>query len=444
MRLRNRFDGTSSRRRGSLRKVRASLEIFEPRQLLSNNLGFVQGFALTSLGAPVVGATVQLLTTSNKPLTPPATTTTNSSGYYGFNGVTPGTYNVMEVASGYTTSVNGSDIQTTVNPASAINSGTEIQVTVKDPTTQNLGLQWTGGITGDSVNETLIASSYNQAGFSGVSQEGQLQVQFVSPPGNPNLGNVGAAPNTFFSFCSDLLHVVHPGVPYTVQPSLTPNTTTLYMLPDYPYSVNLGEIGYLYKTFGTTAQTSVNASALQLALWALEYNQMPSSGAMTLGNPNTPFIVTTTGSSPTPAAIVSAADTFLSEAYTAETSGNSQNAYFLNLNTAAEETSGANSGQGMFCTDLLNFTNSPTPTSAFDLAFTKTDGTTTYTPGGSTTYTIVEQEAGQGAGSGSRKRDRSAIGNMGKQKNSPDLAIADLSRFHRPAGKSKGSFEFGQ
>jgi len=401
----------------------------------------VQGFAFTNSNTPVSGATVELLTTSN---TLVASTTTNSSGYYGFNNVAPGTYNVMEVASGYTTSVKGSDIQTTVNPASAINSGTEIQVTVKDPTTQNLGLQWTGGITGDSVNETLIASSYNQAGFSGVSQEGQLQVQFVSPPGNPNLGNVGAAPNTFFSFCSDLLHVVHPGVPYTVQPSLTPNTTTLYMLPDYPYSVNLGEIGYLYKTFGTTAQTSVNASALQLALWALEYNQMPSSGAMTLGNPNTPFIVTTTGSSPTPAAIVSAADTFLSEAYTAETSGNSQNAYFLNLNTAAEETSGANSGQGMFCTDLLNFTNSPTPTSAFDLAFTKTDGTTTYTPGGSTTYTIVEQEAGQGAGSGSRKRDRSAIGNMGKQKNSPDLAIADLSRFHRPAGKSKGSFEFGQ
>ncbi len=357
MSLRNRFDGTASRRRGSLRKVRASLEMFEPRQLLSTG-GFVQGFALTnsSTPTPVSGATVELLTTSNEFV---ASTTTNSSGYYGFNKVAPGTYNVMEVALGYTTSVNGSDIQTTINPASAIDGNTEIQVTVEDLATQNLGLQWTGGLTGGSVDETLIASSYNQAGaFSGVSQAGQLQLQFVSPPGNPNLGNVGAAPNEFSSFCSDLLNGVYAHAPFTVQPSLTPNTTTLYNNTiGYDYSVNLGEIGYLYNAYGTTAQTSVNASALQLAFWALEYNQMPTTGPMTLQSPNSPFQVNRSATDP----IVTAANSYLSEAYTAETNGNSQDAYFLNLNTTAEQEPDANLGQGMFSTDLLNFTNTATP-----------------------------------------------------------------------------------
>jgi len=331
--------------------------MFEPRQLLSTG-GFVQGFALTnsSTPTPVSGATVELLTTSNEFV---ASTTTNSSGYYGFNNVAPGTYNVMEVALGYTTSVNGSDIQTTINPASAINGNTEIQVTVEDLTTQNLGLQWTGGLTGGSVDETLIASSYNQAGtFSGVSQEGQLQLQFVSPPGNPNPGNVGAAPNEFSSFCSDLLHGVYANAPFTVQPSLTPNTTTLYNNTiGYDYSVNLGEIGYLYNTYGTTAQASVNASALQLAFWALEYNQMPTSGPMTLQSPNSPFQVNMSATDP----IVTAANSYLSEAYAAERNGNSQDAYFLNLNTTAEQEPDANLGQGMFSTDLLNFTNTAIP-----------------------------------------------------------------------------------
>src|SRR5208337_2797073 len=150
MRLCNRFDGTASRRSGNLRKGRPSLEIFEPRQLLST--GFVQGFALNNSNNPVSGATVNLLTTSN---TLVAQTTTNSSGYYGFNNVAPGTYNVMEVDSAYTPSVSASDIQTTINPATAINGNTEIQVTVENPTTQNLGLQWTRGFTSVAVNTKL-------------------------------------------------------------------------------------------------------------------------------------------------------------------------------------------------------------------------------------------------------------------------------------------------
>src|SRR5208337_2845910 len=216
MRLGNRFGGTASRRRGSLRKGWPSLEILEPRQLLST--GFVQGFALNNSSKPVSGATVQLLTTSN---TLVAQTTTNSSGYYAFNNLTPGTYNVMEFASGYTTSVSGSDIHTTVNPASAINSGTEIQVTVLDLSTQSFGVTWTGVYADELLNIQLNASSYNQAGApqnTGSGYNGQLQISL-----NANQGNVKST----YTFCSDLLHGVLANSPFTVQPSLTSNTTTL-------------------------------------------------------------------------------------------------------------------------------------------------------------------------------------------------------------------------
>src|SRR5207244_9798556 len=73
--------------------------------------------------------------------------------------------------------------------------------------------------------------------------------------------------SSFYTFCSDDFHVVFQGNPYTVQPSLTPNTTTLSTLPGY--STNLGEIGYLYTKYGTTLRpggltTSTDGAALQL------------------------------------------------------------------------------------------------------------------------------------------------------------------------------------
>ena len=99
-----------------------------------------------------------------------------------------------------------------------------------------------------------------------------------------------------------------------------------------------------------TEFASTTGAALQLALWSLEYNQMPSSGPMTIADPNTPFQV----NSSTASTIIADADTYLSDAY-----GQSEDTYFLNLNTASEETTDANNGQGVFCTDLLDFTNTP-------------------------------------------------------------------------------------
>src|SRR5208337_2065220 len=50
-------------------------------------------------------------------------------------------------------------------------------------------------------------------------------------------------------------------------------------------------------------------------------------------------------------------------------------------------------------------TDTDTPTPAFDLAINKTDGTTTYTPGGSTTYTIMVSNNGPSAVAGAAVND---------------------------------------
>ena len=206
--MRTQVDRTVARRRWNVRSRRPSLELLEPRQLLSD--GFVQGFALDNSNHPVVGATVELLNGSN---TVVQSTTTNSDGYYGFNNVVPGTYNVTELATNYSTGVTGSDIQTTINPASVIDSGTEIQVTVLDPSQQSIGLTWTGGFAGDTVDVQLNASTYNLAGApqnTGSEYEGQLQISSQA-----NLGNI----DSFYSFCSDLIQGVYANAPTRSSPA---------------------------------------------------------------------------------------------------------------------------------------------------------------------------------------------------------------------------------
>ncbi len=137
MRPWNRIDRQASQRRAKLHKARLSVEVCEPRLLLATGAGFIQGFALNSSHNPIAGATVDLWdNTGNRNLSDLlATTTTNSSGYYNFNSyslVAGTTYQITESATGYSSSVASGDIQTTINPASAIDSGSAIQVTVEN------------------------------------------------------------------------------------------------------------------------------------------------------------------------------------------------------------------------------------------------------------------------------------------------------------------------
>jgi hypothetical protein len=335
----------AARRKDRGRGIHPFFDCFEERQLLSG-VGFVQGFVHDNFGAPLGGATVSLYTVS-----PPAlfgTTTSAPNGYYAFNNVPSGTYNVVESASGYSTSVGSNDIQTTVNPASAIAGNTEIQVTVEDLSTQSYTLDYTGNpYAEDSAGVQLLASSNNQASLG---NGGHLSNDTVGQNNVTLAGNLGNV-SSFLSVCSDLLHGVSVGSMYTVQPGLTPlggtppiNTTL---------TANIPELAYLYNTYVLSVQSgapgndpAVNGAGLQLAIWALEYNP---KGTLNVGNtdPTQPFAVL----SSTPSNIISAANAYLTAA-----AGQSQDVYFLNVNAPI----GPGHGQGMLCTDLLDFTNTPT------------------------------------------------------------------------------------
>ncbi len=345
---RNRINHHSSRLRGKRRMALPSLETFEPRLLLASGAGFIQGFVLDSSSQPVGGATVDLWDNSGNrdPGDLLATTTTNSSGYYNFDGyslVAGTTYQITESAASYSSSVESGDIQTTVNPATAIAGDTAIQVTVENLSTQSFTLDFTGEpYPLDTAYLELNASSDNQASPGNSILEngdtvGGLDVELAG-----NLGNVA----TFQSVCADLLHGVSVGMTYPVSPSLTPNPTYNTSL-----TANIGELGYLYNEYALTNQTgspennaAVNGAGLQLAIWALEYNQ---TGSLNLKDVDSslPYAVLQ-GS--TAQNIINAANAYLSAA-----AGNSEDVYFLTVN----QPPGPGHGQGMLSTDLLNFTD---------------------------------------------------------------------------------------
>ena len=240
MRLRNKVDRRASRRRENVRQGRPSLEMCEPRTLMA--AGFIQGYVQNSSNP----TTVDLYDSTGTNLL--ATTTTNSAGYFNFNSyfnssssLGAGTYDV--VTPNYTTS--NVSWQTTVNNATSttVNGNMAIQVTV-EPLPQDISLTWTN-------NPYNIANAYYELNADPpYNSEGEQE--YTSDSGgdgvggfnfslSKNLGNTSA----IVTYCSDLLDLVYgpPSDPYTVDVSLTPNTTTL--------TANLGELGYLYNTYGT-------------------------------------------------------------------------------------------------------------------------------------------------------------------------------------------------
>jgi hypothetical protein len=315
--------------------------------------GFIQGFVHDSSNNAVAGATVQLLNSSDQPLSPPVSTTTSSTGYYAFNNVAPGTYDVMESAANYSTGVGASGIQTTINPASAIDGQTEIQVTVENLSSYSIAAAYTSdpySYNGDTVHYELNATSYNPEGFDcyPASSGGDSAGAFVLTLSG-NAGNV----NPIVSDCTDLLDGIEdpPTAPFTYLVSLTPNTTSL--------TTNLEQFGYLYNTYGTTTTVpypsgqgagfgnTIDGAGLQIALWALEYNP---DGSLNVNatNANDPFAI---NGAATHASIITAADVYLADA-----SGKNEDVYFLN-NPSPNVNSQI--GQGMCTTDMMNFTNTP-------------------------------------------------------------------------------------
>ena len=303
-----------------LPNLNLAIEPMEERMMLTANPGFVAGFATHANGTVDTAATIELLNSTGTSIV--STTTPGSDGYYQFNNVTPGKYEVMEVETGYTTS--SVSASTIVDPTTTINNGTAFAVTVLDPTTQTYNLQrnanpYTALTAGFSVNNDPFDDSTGDT----------IHQYNLTITGNQ--GNL----TTDLGLCTDLYHGITPTANFNVNPSLTPVSPGL--------TTNIGQIGYLYNHYGTTVQTPTNGAALQLAVWSELYNTPPS-----LSGPN--FMVNT--------AVTSQAIINQANAYITEAQGKSEDAYFLNM-TAAELTNLAG-GQSMIGTDQLNFVSAPT------------------------------------------------------------------------------------
>ena len=335
--------------------------------------GFIQGYDLIA-GVAIKGATIQLENTNTSPVSY-TTTTTNASGYYQFNNLAPGYYVVSQTQAGYVTT--GVGIQTTVNPANQVvnpDGSIGIGVTVENLASESIDMTGEESSAAGSLYFQLNATANNPKGQDIITEANSaaaLDVTLVDPP-------TGLANTKIVSYCSDLSNGVNFNVPFTATPSLTPSLTPLIQgstaTTQPGLATNIGLMGYLYNTYGTTLTPGLpssdmdspppsnaqKAAALQIALWTLEYNQ--NAGSLT--NTNTvsstnPFYVDTTKSS---SEIIDAANAYLADAAQAGANGNSQDLYFLDLDTKTEQNPGANSGQSMMCTDMLTLNNAAQPT----------------------------------------------------------------------------------
>jgi uncharacterized repeat protein (TIGR01451 family) len=328
--------------------------------------GFVQGFAYNSSAQALPGLSVVLYNTTGiypaaTATTPAATTTTNSDGYYQFSNVAPGTYDVVENSP--LTTVSSTSIQTTVNSAaqvpSPLSNGAAIQVQVLDLSTTTFTITQQTNPAALEVAFQLNASATNAVGpfnsgantFGVSTSTGDTVHQF-----NFNLtGNSGNL-NNIYSFCSDLFDTTAgAGTVFTVNPSLTPNTTT--------QTADVGAQGYLYNNYGSASQSAPNGPALQLATWALEYDD-PSNTSLTSATANFDVLSDPNG-------LVPIAQNYINQALAAEAAGRSENLYFLNY-TSALQAGGTYGyyGQGQLSTDLLNLSISQPPPLATPMIIT--------------------------------------------------------------------------
>ncbi len=367
MKLQHRIGRSVARRSRKLQNTQPSVEFVEPRVLMAT--GFIQGYDLNN-GVAINDATIQLENTNPVSYT---TTTTNASGYFQFNNLAPGNYVVTPTAAGYIS--NSVKIQTTVNPANEVvnpDGSIGVDVTVENPASESVKVtnyEFSGG---GSLYYQLNSTANNPASEDTITQAnnaGAFDATLVDP-------TTGQADTSIVTYCSDLSNGLSVGQLFTVTPSLTPSLTP--QTPGSPattqpgLATNIGLIGYLYNTYGTTLSPGIPpadtdspaptaselACGLQVALWTLEYNQdVGSVTTTTTVSATDPFFVNTTTSS---SEVIDAANAYLADAAQAAAHGNSQDLYFLDLDTKTEQNPDADSGQSLMSTDMLTFTSQPT------------------------------------------------------------------------------------
>jgi hypothetical protein len=317
-----------ARRRPSRLNLVPSVESFEQRTLLAANIGFIQGFAYVDKNndntfdtgdRAKVNETIDLYASNGKTLL--ASTRTDASGYYQFNGLAPGTYKLVEVDPDKLAT--GTQADMTLDQATQV-ANNAVSVTIAASTSESLNVARQPGLDGAVAGFTVTDGPFNDLTAPGDTVH-QYQLELS--------GGGLSSPITIYSFCTDLFRA-NPAN-YTVTPSASP-------APSSPISTyNAGEIAYLYSKFGTQLLSPTQGAGLQLAIWALEYN---SGGGLSGA-----FQVTAPGAgSPTDASAYAAA-----QAYLADAQGKSADAYFLEDSGAV----GSYGMQSMITTESINFAN---------------------------------------------------------------------------------------
>ena len=354
-----RFRPTSGKRR---RKDRACdimpfIEAFEERCLMT---GFLQGTVVDSSNSPVQYATVNLYNSSSVLV---GTVVTPADGYYQFNNLAAGNYQLVEMPpAGYT---NGStSANSPLNPilAGGTASTVNVQVTdVTDPAPNNF--------TSVAFNSTNF---YNENGSKPLQFTFQVNKNYANgktasyvgvqlyaaqlPITATYTGTPGFTTPLFSSYCVNPLQSLKGDDNFPVQGAELPTAL------DVPSAgiVNSGRIAYLYNTYGSSPSVLSDPemmAGLQLALWKLEFDpkQRPATAAdFTTGNiddfaPRSqvlrPRLELT--------ASINDAVTFIDDS-----SGQNQLAVYLQTNGLP-----ASGGeQGVIGSSVINFTNTPSPT----------------------------------------------------------------------------------
>lgn len=323
-----------------------TLELLENRELLSGD-GFLQGTVFDDASqdqhfdpgeAPLAGATVTLLqqTAPDTFTALGAPVVTGSDGGFLFSGLDAGTYRLVQTPpSGYMAA--GIDLSSPLYAPSAVGTGgNTIQVTIPADSQLQVYLDGDAYYNGGNQPRSWEALSYDFYGVTKNDLVGRYQVTVSGP--------ALAQPTTLKTFCVDLA----PGHSF----GLGNNTFTAVPRPGLDAGApnaphDFGRIAYLYNRFGQGALTSVQAAALQFAIWEVEYD---TGDDVTSGNVKLLGPLTTWTTQDTFDAVKSQAQFYLSDS-----AGKSDRA--MMLNATGTPTSGGM--QGLIAPGVLNFADAP-------------------------------------------------------------------------------------
>ncbi|QDV44265.1 Serine-aspartate repeat-containing protein D precursor [Stieleria neptunia] len=259
-----------------------------------------------------------------------ATQVTDAQGGYFFGGLTPGDYQLVNLAaSGYNAS--SSDALSKISPVTGTSTNS-INVQLLDPA------DLTASIDINRYNQLGLFRnfSYNIFGTQVSASGGQLPAKLHSNALTPN------PTDEFLTLCVDLFNDLGNGVngPFVVTPDSNPIGSGT------PH--NAERVAYLYNHYGQSALPSASAAALQIAVWELLYDADAGDpdGNLSAGN----FRVTSNPGS----AVLNQAAFYLTDSL-----NKSESAVFLNVPPPSPAVPTLTRTQGIIVTGSFNFGNIP-------------------------------------------------------------------------------------